>query len=140
MPATPIQSPASYVPSRAAAYADVDGTSILVSNGNPLPVTLRGASTAPLNGSASVSGSIGPFMPAVGSAVVLELSGTWTGLVKVMRSTNGGATKSALTVAGGSWAQFSGNCCEPVWEESEAAATLYLDVALTSGTLTYRIS
>ena len=140
MPGTPIQSPASYVPSRATAFADIDGTSLLVSSSNPLPVTLNGGSTTPLAGSTSATGSVGPFSPVIGRPVMLMLSGTWTGLVKVMRSTDGGTTRLPLTVAGGSWAQFSANCCEPVWEESDAAATLYLDVTLASGTLAYRIS
>lgn len=140
MPGTPIQSPASYVPSRATAFADIDGTSLLVSSSNPLPVTLNGGSTTPLAGSTSATGSVGPFAPVIGCPVMLMLSGTWTGLVKVMRSTDGGTTRLPLTVAGGSWAQFSANCCEPVWEESDPAATLYLDVALASGTLAYRIS
>ncbi|HEX4847626.1 MAG TPA: hypothetical protein VFV30_05745 [Novosphingobium sp.] len=140
MPGTPIQSPASYVPSRATAFADADGTSLLVSSSNPLPVTLNGGSTTPLAGSTSATGSAGPFTPVIGRPVMLMLSGTWTGLVKVMRSTDGGTTRLPLTVAGGSWAQFSANCCEPVWEESDPAATLYLDVTLASGTLAYRIS
>lgn len=141
MPSTPIQSPASYVPSRAIAFADVDGTSLLVSASNPLPVSVGAATAAaPLAGSTTASGVLGPFQPVVGRAVILALSGTWAGTVTVTRSTDGGITKLSLTAAGGNWAQFTANVCEPVWEESEAAAALYLDVALTSGTLTYRLA
>jgi hypothetical protein len=60
--------------------------------------------------------------------------------VRLLRSTDGGATKLPVTVAGDTWAQFTANCCEPVWDESEASARLYLDIALTSGTITYRIA
>ena len=137
---TPIQSPASYVPSRATAYADTDGTALLVSSANPLPVSLA-ATTAPalLNGTTGTSGVLGPFQPALGRPVMLTLTGSWTGTVKVVRSTDGGATRQPLTVAAQGWAQFSGNCCEAVWEESESAARLYLDVVLASGTLGYRV-
>jgi hypothetical protein len=71
---------------------------------------------------------------------MLQLSGTWTGTVKLLRSSDGGTTKLPLTLAGAAWGQFTANCCEPVWEESETAATLWLDVALTSGTLAYRLA
>jgi len=141
MPSTPIQSPASYVPSRAIAFADIDGTSLLVSASNPLPVSVGAATAAaPLAGSTINSGVLGPFQPVIGRAVVLALSGAWAGTVRVTRSTDGGITKLPLTVAGGIWAQFTANACEPVWEESEAAAALYLDIALSSGTLTYRLA
>jgi hypothetical protein len=141
MPSTPIQSPAAYVPSRATAFADIDGTSLLVSASNPLPVAIGAAPAgAPLAGTTNVTAILGPFQPVVGRAVVLSLGGTWTGTVKVKRSTDAGATKLPLTVAGTAWGEFTGNACEPVWEESEAAATLYLDVTLTSGSLAYRLA
>lgn len=143
MPNAPIQSPASFVPSRATAFSDVDGTALLVSASNPLPVamaTTSGSTSTPLAGTAAASGVLGPYQPATGRAVILSLAGTWAGTVKVTRSTDGGATRLPLTVAGGSWAQFTANCCEAVWEESDASARLYLDVTLTSGTLTYRMA
>ncbi|WP_296680445.1 hypothetical protein [Novosphingobium sp.] len=144
MPNSPIQSPANFVPSRAAAYSDVDGTALLVSASNPLPVTLSAttgtATPSPLTGTSAVSGVLGPYQPAVGKPVILVLSGTWTGTVKVTRSTDGGTTKTPLTVAGTAWAQFTSSCCEAVWEESDSNARLYLDVTLTSGTLAYRMA
>lgn len=141
MPPTPIQSPAAYVPSRAAAFADVDGTSLLVSASNPLPVSIGAAvAVEPLAGSTAANAVLGPFVAVIGRPVVVALSGTWTGTVKVLRSTDGGVSKLPITVGGVAWGQFTGNACEPVWEESEAGAALYLDVALASGTLTYRMS
>lgn len=141
MPPNPIQSPASYIPSRATAFADVDGTALLVSSSTPLPVSIgAAAAAAPLAGTTAASGTLGPFQPVVGRPVVLALSGTWTGTVQVLRSTDGGTTKLPLTVVGQSWGTFTANACEPVWEESEAAARLYLDVALGSGALTYRLA
>jgi hypothetical protein len=141
MPSPPIQSPASYVPSRAAAFADVDGTSLLVSASNPMPVSIGpAAAAAPLAGSTAASGVLGPFAPAAGRPVVLALSGTWLGTVTIKRSTDSGTTKLPLTIGGSIWGQFTANACETVWEETEAGAALYLDVALSSGTLTYRLA
>lgn len=141
MPPTPIQSPASYVPSRAAAFADVDGTAMLVSANNPMPVAIGpAAAAAPLTGSTAATSIVGPFLPAAGRPVVLALTGTWSGAVSVKRSTDGGTTKLSLTVGGSAWGRFTANACEPVWEENETGAALYLDVALSSGTLTYRMA
>lgn len=137
---TPIQNPAPFVPSRAVSFADTDGSSQLVSLVRPLPVTMLHAAPAAVAGTTSTSGQIGPFQPAIGRPILLTLSGTWTGLVRVLRSVDGGATLSALTVGGAAWGEFGGNCCEAVWEEYEDAARLYLDVTVASGTLNYRIA
>lgn len=140
MPSTPIQTPSTYVASHAAAFADGDGGAVVVSTANPLPVAFGQPSAVPLTGTASVTGLIGPFSPVIGRAVVLALSGTWSGTVKVLRSTDGGATRLPLTVGGQIWGQFTGNCCEAVWEESESGAALYLDITLASGAATYRLA
>lgn len=71
---------------------------------------------------------------------MVQLGGSWTGLVQVTRSVDGGVTRNALTVSGQPWARFTGNVCEPVWEEAEDGAELYLDITVNSGTLTYRVS
>ena len=135
-----IQSPSGYAASRAVAFADVDGSALIVSGTTPLPVSFgRGASTA-LAGSTAASLIAGPFQPATDRATMLTLSGTWAGTVRLLRSIDGGATKPPVTVAGSSWGQYSANCCEAVWDEPEAGAALYLDIALTSGTLTYRLA
>ncbi len=138
---TPIQNPSGYAVTRAVAFADGDGAMVQVSADAPLPVTV-GAAAAPaaLSGTTAASGIQGPYQPAIGRAVMLVLSGTWTGTVKVTRSVDGGATRQPLTVGGNPWGQFSGNCCEAVWEEGEAAARLYLDITLSGGTLSYRLA
>lgn len=140
MPNNPIQSPAGYVPSRGIAFADVDGTALMVSTLTPLPVNTSPAAVTPLSGSATVTGVVGPFQPAAGRAIILSLSGAWVGTVKLVRSTDGGTTKLPLTINGAAWAQFTTNCCEAVWEEGDPAARLYLDITLTSGTLAYRLA
>lgn len=140
MPSVPIQFPGGYAASRAVAFADVDGAALMVSAATPLPVAFGQPAAEALSGLAASSTIAGPFQSAPGRPVVLALSGNWTGTVRILRSTDGGATKLALTAAGMAWGQFSGNCCEPVWEEAEAAAQLYLDIALTSGTVAYRLA
>ncbi|MDE2436140.1 MAG: hypothetical protein KGM49_07770 [Sphingomonadales bacterium] len=101
MPNSQILSPAGFVPSRAVAFANVDGSAMVVSASNPLPVTtLSSASVTPLAGSATASVVLGPFQPIAGRAVILALSGTWTGTAKVTRSTDGGTTRLPLSVAG----------------------------------------
>lgn len=139
---SPIQNPAGYVVPHAVVYADADGGMVAVSTAAPLPVSIGvgGAAPVPLTGTAASSGLFGPYVPATGRAVMLLLTGTWTGTVKVTRSVDGGATRQPLTVNGNAWGQYSANCCEAVWEESEAAARLYLDVTLSAGSLSYRLA
>lgn len=140
MPNNPIQSPAGYVPSRGVAFADVDSTALLVSAAVPLPVTTSPAAATALAGSTAVTAVLGPFQPAAGRAIMLSLSGTWAGTIKLIRSTDGGTTKLPLTINGTAWAQFTTNCCEAVWDESDAIARFYLDITLTSGTVAYRLA
>ena len=141
---TPIQNPTGYAIPRAIAYADIDGSMLQVSNAAPLPVavTAGGGSTAttPLAGTAATTSLVGPYQPAIGRAIMLLLTGSWTGTVKVLRSVDGGTTKQPLTINGTTWGQFSANCCEAVWDESENAARFYLDIALSSGNVTYRVA
>ena len=106
MPNNPIQNPTGYAISRAVAYSDVDGTSIVVGAAAPLPVTTILPASAPLTGTAATSAQVGPFQPVAGRPVMLALSGSWSGTVKVLRSTDGGATKLPLTIAGASWGQL----------------------------------
>lgn len=136
----PIQSPSGYAATRAVVFADPNGDAQIASAAAPLPVIFGAPAATALTGSTGASAVLGPFQPVVGRAVILSLAGSWAGTVKVLRSVDGGTTKLPLTVGGTGWGQFAGNCCEPVWEESEAAATLWLDAALTSGTLTYRLA
>ncbi|WP_336961766.1 hypothetical protein [Sphingobium aquiterrae] len=137
-----VDAPASFVPQQAIAFGSLGGPAVAVDAANPLPTVARpvAAQSMPLAGSASASGLIGPFQPELGRAIWVTLGGSWTGSVTVKRSVDGGATTQGLTIGGSSWAVFAANVNEPVAEESEAAASYYLDVALTSGTLTYRVA
>lgn len=139
---TPISSPTSYVAPTASGFADSDGTLLLVSAAEPLPVTLSRSSdpVTPLEGSTAASLVVGPFAPAPDLPLHLELQGNWTGTVTLQRSIDNGATRTGLTAGGMAWARFTANANEPVWQESEAGATFYLDIVLGSGTLGYRIS
>lgn len=135
----PISTPAGFAPVYAVGYSD-SGNLSTVSNASPLPVAVAPRAPAlALAGSATASGQFGPFAPAPGLATTLSLSGTWTGTVAVLRSTDGGATRLPLTAGGQPWARFTANCCEAVWEESDPQATLWLDVTLASGSVSYRM-
>lgn len=140
MTASPLQPPARYVAPFAVAFANPTGDSDVVSATNPLPVT-SAAATSPtaLAGTANASGTVGPFLPVSGRPVMLTLSGTWAGQVRITRSTDGGTTKLPLTAMGQSYGSYTGNLCEPFWDEGEVGARLYLDITLTSGSVTYRM-
>jgi len=140
MPITPINAPAGFAPEIAIAYAAADGSAQLVTPAAPLPIVqIPFVPVAPLAGFAATGGQAGPFKAQPGRPVILTLSGTWTGQVSLLRSTNNGTTKLALTAMGQPYGVFVANACEPVWEESEADAALYLDLAIASGTLSYRL-
>jgi hypothetical protein len=133
----PVSAPAAYAPVSAIGFAEADLTLAPVSADRPLPVsTVSVPAPTALAGNTAVSVLVGPYTPNSPKPVMLALSGTWSGTVKVLRSIDGGATKLPLTAAG----LFSANCCEPVWEETAAGAAPYLDVTLGSGTLTYRVA
>jgi hypothetical protein len=141
MPKYPISPPASYVTPTAIGFADSEGDLALVGEGVPLPVAaMRAAAPAPLEGATSQSLIAGPFVPVPDAPVHLELRGEWSGQVALQRSTDGGITRSAVTAGGMPWATFSANANEIVWQEREQGASLYLDIVLTSGTVSYRVS
>lgn len=140
--APPIFAPAGYVGEIAVSFADTTGAAAVTSAANPLPVstTILAATSAALTGSASASGSFGPFVPQLGRAIWLTLWGSWTGTVAVQRSIDGGTTKLPITVGGQPWASFTANAQETIGEETASAATYWLAVTLASGTLNYRVS
>ncbi|MBT8427685.1 MAG: hypothetical protein KJO02_06620 [Erythrobacter sp.] len=137
----PLQTPAGFATAFALGLDDGSGNLALVSDTRPLPVqTTPPAAPAALEGQASSDILAGPFAPSALSTIYCNLSGDWTGSVTVRRSTDAGSTLHPLTLAGGAWGIFTANACEPVWEESEAGATLWLDCKIASGTLSYRLS
>lgn len=137
----PITTPAGYAPAVAVGFSDQSGTLSVVEVGKPLPVSLSAQSpTAALNGQTSMNTLVGPFTPVSGRQVILILSGSWEGSVQLERSVDGGTTRHKLTVVGSPWGYYVGNACEVVWVEEEDDAELYLDIAITSGTLGYRIA
>jgi len=140
MPSVPLLNPAPYAPPFAMSFANAGGSTDVVSAVNPLPVTSAAAtSPTPLAGSATSNGVLGPFQPVPGRPVMLSLAGTWTGSVKILRSTDGGSTRLPLTAMGQAYGTFTANMCEPVWEEGEVGAQLYLDVTRTTGSIVYRM-
>ncbi|MDE2561268.1 MAG: hypothetical protein KGL48_03380 [Sphingomonadales bacterium] len=137
-----IATPAGFTPAYATGFADGNGMLSLVSSSMPLPVTVTpsgGTLAAAVAGTSAASILTPAFSPTPGVPVIVTLDGAWTGTVVVQRSADGGMTRRGLTVAGDAWARFTGNACEPVWEEHDPSAALYLDIALTSGSVTYRL-
>lgn len=152
MPTTnPIKTPAGYVPAFALGFSGPTGDLEVVDPAKPLPVALSSAeplevtpavapAPAPLEGSTTASIVAGPFIPAPGRPVVLTLAGAWDGVVQVKRSIDGGSTLHPLTAGGFAWGRYTENACEPVWEEQEDNVSLHLDIALTSGSIAFRIA
>ncbi|MBA2935966.1 hypothetical protein HZF05_17945 [Sphingomonas sp. CGMCC 1.13654] len=133
--------PSPTITSHAVAYGQPGSAAVAVDPDHPLPVGQRwtAATATPLVGSASASGAAGPFTPELGRAIWLTLGGTWAGTVRVLRSLDGGTTCLPLSAGGQPWGVFTANAQEPVREETVAGATYWLDIALTSGTLTYEV-
>lgn len=104
------------------------------------PPAALAATAVPLAGAQSASGQLGPLQAQVGREVWLSLSGTWAGFVQVLRSADNGVTKLPLTIAGQPWATFSGNCCEQISTETSAGVSYYLQFAVTSGSVIYRLA
>jgi len=151
MPQSQVKLPAGYAPAFAIGYADESGKLVLAGTADPLPVALDSGTIEvqplesappppPLAGSASSSGLAGPFAPVAARAVTLALSGTWEGTVQLTRSTDSGSTRLPLTAGGLPWGVYQSNICEQAWFESEDGAELYLEIALTSGAVDYRIA
>lgn len=139
-----VQAPGGYVPQAAISFGTTGGDSTSVDAAHPLPVAISGdqraAGSAPLAGSASASMVTGPFLPELGRAIWVTLGGSWVGTVTVRRSTDGGATKLPLTfIDGSAKGVWSGNVNAAIGEESVAGGQWFLDIALTSGTLTYQV-
>lgn len=136
----PVTAPALYAPLSAIGFAEPDSTLAAVAADRPLPVNpVSIPAPAPLAGTASESTLAGPFSPTSPRPLVLTLSGSWSGTVRLLRSTDQGATRAPLTAGGLPWGEFTANCCEPVWEET-AGATFYLDITLSAGVLRYQVA
>lgn len=137
----PISVPAGYVPAFALGYSDQDSKLALVSDSQPLPIRMQlAAAPAALQGTATSSTLAGPFPASAEIPITLSLDGSWTGTAQLLRSIDGGATKLPLLAAGLPWGIQDTNGCEQLWVESEAGVQFYLDIALVSGSLNYRVS
>lgn len=139
-----VQAPGGYVPLASISFGSTGSDAVPVDAAHPLPVATRpgqaAAASAPLSGVTAASTVAGPFVPELGRPVWVTLNGTWAGTASVRRSIDGGATRLSLTFVDGSpKAVWSGNVNAAIGEESVAGAQLFLEIALTSGTLTYRV-
>lgn len=137
---TPISTPAGYASAFALGFADPDVNLVLVSEARRLPVAAAAPPPEPLSGETSASTVAGPFAATAGRVITVALDGEWQGTVRLLRSTDGGVSRSTLRVAGAPWAEFTVSGCEQAWNETEDDASFYLDISLTSGTVAYRVS
>lgn len=137
----PIVAPALSVPLYGVAFGTLDADATAVGHDNPLPVTstVTAAASTPLVGNAGSPGTSAAFHPDPGREIVLTLSGDWSGTVSLLRSIDAGVTKLPATI-GGDALQWAGSLNEVVWVETEAGATLYLQLAPISGTIAYRVA
>jgi len=135
-----ISVPAGFAPACAVGYSDSGGGLALVSGATPLPVAMSAPAPAPLSGLSTVSAVAGPFVPTPGRVIVVTLDGEWDGTVRLLRSTDGGLTKARLRVGGGTWGEYTASGCEQAWTETEEGTSFYLDIALNSGAVAYRVS
>lgn len=135
-----ISVPAGFAPAYALGYADAGGQLALVSDATPLPVATAAPAPAPLTGQSAASEVVGPFEPTPGRAIVVTLDGEFDGTVRLLRSTDDGLTKVPLRVGGSAWAEYTAPGCEQAWSETEEGTSFYLDIALASGTVAYRVS
>lgn len=137
----PIKNPARFVPVYGVGFSGAGGDLSPVSPASPLPVSLADTQVrpVPIVGTTSVYLWEGPWIPARGVPIVIQLQGEWQGLVSLLRTTDGGATFSVPTAGGVPLAQFTANACEPVWEENDPSAELYFEVIINSGSVTYRM-
>lgn len=94
---------------------------------------------ARLTGTIAAGGTSEPFTPQLDRPIWLTLSGSWSGTVRLLRSTDAGVTKLPLTYGDGSpKPTWTGPMQAPVAEESVVGATYYLEFTGT-GTLEYRM-
>ena len=137
----PISLPAGYAPAVAFGFADAEARLAMVSAAKPLPVTLTAsAPPAPLAGSTTQSLMAGPYHAVRDLPILVALEGNWTGTVQLLRSDDGGATRLPLRVAGIEWGTYHEQGVEQAWIETEHGISFYLDIALVSGTVAYRVS
>lgn len=139
----PIASPAGFVTPHVLELANGDGTASAVGVANPIPVAQSPAAarSAMLAGTASGSAVAGPFAPDLARSIWVTLSGSWSGTVSLLRSVDGGATRLPLTyIDGTARAVWTAPVNAAVAEESQAGATYYVSVALSSGTVAYRVT
>jgi len=137
---TPITVPAGYAPAFAVGFSDPSEQLTIVGEGARLPVSVAAPAPAPVAGQSSVPELVGPFNATAGRVVSVTLGGAWEGTVRLLRSTDGGTTKVPLRVGGIDWGEYTSPGCEQAWVESEDGASFYLDIALVSGSVAYRVS
>ena len=138
MSANPIQSPAAFVPARAAAFADIDGSAISVSASAPLPVALAA-------GGSSLAVSNFPANQVVSGSVADPNSAAFFGEVVLTAGTADTAPRRALKInctVAGNVAVLYADGSSGVWPVTIGVQTLPIAIttiviAGTTATATY---
>lgn len=140
--ATKALAPAGYAPISTACVVQPDGScAASVQSTAQTGAVTSSAATAATGAATFASGTakVGPFLPTVGYAIRLKLTGTWAGTAYLGTSTDACASVSPLT-AGGSAITYSGNLNEIVDAPATTGSDVYCLVAtVTSGTLGYAL-
>ena len=104
-------------------------------------LTVTASSSTPLAGAATGVGESAPFTPQLGRDMYLTLTGTWTGTIRIQRSTDGGATWNNITIGGGNpWGVYTGNCDEVVDTPTDGASLYRVSFNVSSGNAAYRLA
>lgn len=103
-------------------------------------VVVPAATSTPIQGTVTGNSSTEAFTPQLGRDMYITLSGTWTGTVRVQRSTDGGATWNNITIGGGQpWGLYTTNADEVVDTPTDGDATYRLGYNVSTGSVTYRL-
>lgn len=136
----PIVSPARFAPATAIGFSDEETGLVLVSNGKPLPVQTVRQSPNALIGTLSGAATSGPFAAVPGLPIVVALGGEWQGTIRLLRSSDGGASKMPLSASGIALGYFSQPGVEQVWEETQEDITFFLQADLSAGEAIFEVS
>lgn len=138
--ATFVEAPGGFAPRQAVSFGAAGDAAIAVTRATPLPAeTIVTASVCvPLAGTSSGAQTVGPFIPELGRPILIALSGSWSGSVQLLRSTDGGATRLPLAPGGIVMGTYTAAGVDAPWIETESGAAFYL--SLPASGIAYRVS
>lgn len=106
----------------------------------PYIKTVEASTIAPVASTASANGFSTVFSATPGYKLYLTLTGTWTGSVSLLRSTDGGFNWNQVTHQDGVPVTITQNCDESLTMVTQADVKYRLEFAVASGTIIYRLA